>query len=490
MSKLRILEVASEVAPFARTGGLGDVLGALPRAIAALGHEVKVCFPHYGFLKHQERFVPLATALSVPAAGASHSLSVASLKDNRRRIEHLALGNDEYFNRPEFYRDPKTGLDYTDNDERFVFFNRAVLETIKALDWKPDIIHVHDWQAGLIPAYLKTLYATDPFFDGIKTVLTIHNLGYQGLFPGTRFPKLGLPEKLFYAMSGPFEFFGKVNYLKGAILFADRLTTVSPRYAEEIQAGNEFGCGLEGVLTERTEDLTGILNGVDYTVWSPTRDKMIPYRYTIPNLSGKKKCKVELLNRAGLPIRDSAPLIGLVTRLTAQKGLDLIEEAADDLLAMNIQLVVLGSGDVAYQTMFQKLEQKYPDKVKAYLVFDDTLAHQIEAAADIFLMPSQWEPCGLNQLYSLKYGTVPVVRAVGGLVDTVVDYDPAAETGTGFVFAEYEAEVMLAAIKRALALFPRKRAWMKLMKNGMQQDFSWDRSARRYNELFEQLAAQ
>jgi starch synthase len=490
MSKLRILEVASEVAPFARTGGLGDVLGALPRALAVLGHEVKVCFPHYGFLKQQERFAPLSPVIEVPVAGAGRTVRISSLRDQRRRIEHLALGNDEYFNRPEFYRDPKTGTDYIDNDERFVFFNRAVLEAVKALDWKPDIIHVHDWQAGLIPAYLRTVYAIDPFFADTKSVLTIHNLGYQGLFPGPRFPKLGLPEKLFYAMSGPFEFFGKVNYLKGAILFADRLTTVSPRYAEEIQAGDEFGCGLEGVLTERTADLTGILNGVDYTVWSPTRDKMIPYRYTIPNLSGKKKCKIELLNASGLPIRESAPLIGLVTRLTAQKGLDLIEEAADDLLAMNVQLIVLGSGDTSYQTMFQKLERKYPDKVRAYLAFDDTLAHQIEAASDIFLMPSRWEPCGLNQLYSLKYGTVPVVRAVGGLADTVVDYDPAGETGTGFVFTEYEADDMLAAIKRALALFPRKRAWMKLMKNGMQQDFSWDRSARRYAELFEQLAAQ
>ena len=488
MAKLKILMAASEVGPFARTGGLGDVLGALPKALTALGHEVKVFLPRYGFIDPSFRLTPLDWNLRVPAGDRSARLTVEHTRLGRGKVEFFFICNTALFDRSEFYIDPGTGQDYSDNDDRFAFFNRAVLETVKKLDWRPDIIHVHDWQAGLIPAYLKTIYATDLFFSGTRTVLTIHNLGYQGVFAGERFGRLGLPEELFYAMTGAFEFFGKVNFLKGAISSADKITTVSKQYAVEIQSSEEFGCGLEGVLRERARDLSGIVNGVDYTVWSPTRDKKIQYKYTLANLSGKKKDKVELLGKAGLPVRERAPLIGMITRLTDQKGLDLIELAAERLFAKNIQMIVLGTGEEKYQLLLKELEARYPDKLKAYLAFDDGLAHRIEAASDCFLMPSRWEPCGLNQLYSLRYGTVPIVRGVGGLTDTVIDYNPETSLGTGFVFQDYTPEAMLEAVERAVELFAHKRAWVKIMKSGMQQDFSWEQSAREYALLFERLA--
>jgi starch synthase len=488
MPKLRILMAAPEVAPFARTGGLGDVLGSLPKAFAKRGHELKIFLPRYGSIHRSFQASELSWQIPIKVGDITEAMSLEMIRDNRTRIEFYFVRSRKYFDRPEFYLDSKTGKDFEDNDERFIFFNRAVIEGIKKLGWKPDIAHVHDWQAALIPAYLKTAYANDTFFKNTKTVLTIHNLGYQGLFPGKRFDLLALPREMFFAMSGAFEFFGKVNFLKGGICSADKITTVSPRYAKEIQSGDEFGCGLEGVLQGRARDLTGILNGVDYTVWSPTRDSKIPYRYGMNNLSGKRKNKVELLGYAGLPVRESAPLIGMITRLTAQKGLDLLEAAADELFAMNIQMIILGTGDQKYHALLKKLEQNYSDKLKVFTKFDDALAHRIEAASDMFLMPSRWEPCGLNQLYSLKYGTVPVVRAVGGLADTVEDYDPETGSGTGFVFDDYKPEPMLESITRGVNLFSRKRSWSKVVKSGMTKDFSWEHSAAEYSRLFEQLA--
>lgn len=487
MPKLKILMAASEVAPFARTGGLGDVLGSLPKALAKLGHEVKVFLPRYRAIDRSLALARLGWSLDIGSGDGAKPMVLEMLKDTRTKVEYYFVRNDEYFDRPEFYRDPETGEDYDDNDQRFIFFSRAVLEGVKKLGWKPDIIHAHDWQAALVAAYAKTTYAKDAFFRNTRSVLTIHNLGYQGLFPGKHFELLELPREMFFAMSGPFEFFGKVNFLKGGISLADKITTVSPKYAEEIQSGDEFGCGLQGVLQGRARDLVGILNGVDYTVWSPTRDKKIPYRYNVSNLAGKRKNKVELLGSAGLPIREKAPLIGMITRLTAQKGLDLIEEAAEQLFEMNMQMIVLGTGDEQYHTLLQELQAQYPDKLKVNLRFDDALAHKIEAAADIFLMPSRWEPCGLNQLYSLKYGTVPVVRAVGGLADTVTDYDPLSGNGTGFTFTEYEPSAMIDAIERAVDLFPKKRSWAKVVKAGMTRNFSWENSAAEYSQLFEQL---
>lgn len=490
MAKLKILEVASEVAPFARTGGLGDVLGSLPRALAKLGHDVKVVMPHYGSVDLEaHNLTSSALEFPVPVAGKTRPCKTAHLRDQRAKTDYYFVANDQYFGREEFYLDPVTGKDFVDNDERFIFFGQAALELVKRLGWSPDIVHVHDWQAAVIPAYLRTQYAKDPVFARARSVLTIHNLGYQGLFPGKRFQLLRLPDKMFYALTGPFEFFGKVNFLKGGIATADWVTTVSERYAEEIQSDSEFGCGLEGVLKERSARLTGILNGVDYLTWSPSRDKNIPFRFSPSNLSGKRQNKVELLRSSGLPMRTAAPLVGMVSRLTDQKGWDLVAEAADELFALDLQMVVLGSGEAKYQELLKKLEKKFPDKVKAYFTFDDALAHRIEAASDLFLMPSRYEPCGLNQMYSLKYGTVPIVREVGGLADTIIPYDTGANQGNGFVFKEYTAEAMLEAVKQAVKLFARRRSWIRLMKTGMSADFSWDASARKYADLFLQLTS-
>jgi starch synthase len=488
MDKLKILEVASEVAPFARTGGLGDVLGALPKALVKRGHEVKVVLPRYqniNALTHN--LTKTNIEFSVNLAGKQHECKVESSRNTRLKIDTYFISNEGFFGRPQYYLDPETGLDYIDNDERFIFFNRAVIELIRKLGWKPDLIHVHDWQSALIPAYLRTVLAGDEFFHDVKSVLTIHNLGYQGLFPGERFSILGLPGKMFYSVTGAFEYFGKVNFLKGGITCADYVTTVSERYASEIQSGDEFGCGLQGVLKERSSRLTGILNGVDYSVWSPTRDKNIQYHFTLSNLSGKKKNKIELLNNSGLPIREKSPLIGIVSRLTDQKGWDIIVDAFDQLFAMNVQVIILGNGDAQYHDLLTTMEKKYSDKLKAYLTFNDSLAHQIEAGADMFLMPSRWEPCGLNQMYSLRYGTVPIVREVGGLADTVKDFNPDTLEGTGFVFKEYSVEAMLEAVTRAVNLFAHKRIWTGIMKAGMTQDYSWEISAQKYEQLFSRI---
>ena len=484
MNSLTIVMAGSEVAGFARTGGLGDVLGALPKQLAKLGHAVKLFMPYYSDIDlTNPRITMLDVTLPVMIGDQEFPMSIGRQASARSGPEIYFLYNEELFDRPDLYRDPETGRDYVDNDLRFAFFSRGVIETVRYLGIHPDIVHCHDWQSGLIPVYLKTLYANDPVFADAKTVLTIHNLGYQGVFPAERFPTLGLPEKEFYAMTGSLEFYGKVNFLKGAIVHADKLTTVSDQYAKEIQTA-EFGCGLNGVLSNRAKDLSGILNGVDYSIWSPSRDKEVPFRFHPANLSGKRMTKVELMNEAGLPLRDHAPLVGIVSRLADQKGFDLIEEAAERLFAMDIQMIVLGTGDDHYHELFTELETKYPDKLKVYLAFDNALSHKIEAAADIFLMPSRYEPCGLNQMYSLKYGTVPVVRNVGGLADTVRNFDPSTGKGTGFVFSEYTADAMIEALERAVALYPRRRAWTQLMKHGMKEDFSWKRSAQRYGDLF------
>lgn len=483
---MKIAVVGSEAAPFARTGGLGDVLGALPKALAELGHEVILFLPAYDvidFLKKE----PANPGWSghVKINDGRRSFEILRLKERRLPLQYIFIKNDYYFKRPGLYVDSLTGRDYTDNDERFYFFNRAVLATLKKLSFAPEIIHLHDWPTALIPALLK--YSQDDnFFAKTKTVLTVHNLAYQGQFPAERFKLLRLPPELMNA-TAPFEFYKKVNFLKGGLALCDKITTVSPRYAEEIQSSAELGCGLEGLLTERSKDLVGILNGVDYSIWSPSRDKKIPFRYHRANLGGKRGNKVELLKQSGLPVRDGFPLIGIVSRLVDQKGFDLFEEVAEDIFALPLQIVLLGSGDEKYHNLFLSYEKKYPDRLRAYVKFDDGLAHLIEAGADMFLMPSRFEPCGLSQMYSLKYGTVPIVRETGGLADTVKNYNETTGEGNGFVFKEYKAAALLAAIKRALSFYHSRRTWIKIVKAGMACDFSWKSSAAKYDKLFSQI---
>lgn len=477
---------ASEAAPFFRSGGLGDVMGALPEALAAAGHEVKVFLPRYGSLDVRHyRPRTVIDPFVITGGTQRETATLEKVEWGQLSAEYYLVGNREYFDRPAFYLDPKTGADYVDNHLRFAFFSRAVLESARRLNWRPDVVHVHDWQAALIPLLLKNGVAGDRFFESAASVVTIHNLGYQGLFDSKIFPELGLPDALFYAATGPLEFFGKVNYLKAGIVSADKITTVSERYAEEIRTSDELGCGLKGVLAHRTADLIGILNGADYSVWSPSRDKLIPYRYNLSNLSGKRMSRVELVREAGLPLRDKVPVIGFIGRLTGQKGIDLIVDAVERLLALNVQLMVLGAGEEVYARELETLQSQYPDKFRFCHGFDDALAHRMQAGADILLMPSRYEPCGLNQMYALRYGTVPVVRAVGGLADTVADYNLQTGAGTGFVFSEYKPQALIAAVERAVELFHRRQKWTKLMKAGMRQDFSWGRSATRYIEVFE-----
>lgn len=480
--------ISSEVQPYARTGGLGDVLGALPRALAGRGHEIKVFMPLYHTVELDGFTVAsLDWSTKVSIDGRVQSASSKVIRDRRLPLEHYLIECDAYFERPALYQDPETGKDFADNDERFVLLCRAALEAARHLEWAPDVVHVHDWQTAVVPALLKYTYVSDPLLSGARSVLTIHNVGYQGVFPPERYPVTGLPPELFYAMSGAAEFYGKVNYLKAGIICADKVTTVSPKYAEEISGSEEFGHGLQDVLNNRGGDLVGILNGVDYTIWSPSRDHKIPYRYNPANLSGKRKTRIELINKAGLPVRENVPLVGMITRLADQKGIDLVAQAADRLFGMNLQMILLGTGDPKYHELFRRLEQQYPDKLKAYLKFDDDLAHQIEAASDMFLMPSRYEPCGLGQLYALRYGTVPIVRSVGGLADTVTDYDPETGTGTGFAFTDYTVEAMLTSLERAIAVYARKRKWSKIMKAGMAQDFSWETAAGQYIKLYQSL---
>ncbi len=485
---MNILFATSEVFPYAKTGGLGDVCGALPEQFAKAGHQVKVFLPKYqAAADYFNQMQQLNVTQTIKINGSTYTLNCFSIRHKKLPLEYIFIANDSLFDRPELYMDRKTGLDFEDNDDRFIFFNQAVLVASKQISFQPNIAHVHDWQAALIPAYLKLNYRNDSYYKNCKSVLTIHNLAFHGMFPNNRFTKLGLASNLFYPTS-PFEFYGKLNFLKAAIAYADKITTVSETYAKEIQT-EEFGCGLDGVLRNRTDDITGILNGVDYSVWSPTRDTEIAHTFRIQNLSGKKMNKIELLNYAGLPIRDKTPLIGIISRLSDQKGFDLIEEISDKLFRLNIQLIVLGTGDKKYHELFTALENKYPDKCKAFLTFDNSLAHKIEAGADMFLMPSKYEPCGLNQIYSLKYGTIPIVRKVGGLADSVIPYDRQSETGTGFLFDSYDSNELLQTIQTAVELYQTKRKWTKLMKSAMSSDFSWNKSAEKYLHLFESLVS-
>lgn len=482
---MNILIVGSEMAPLVKTGGLGDVLGALPGEFAKLGHQILTVIPNYrNQLGESSKSNSVNITGDILLAQSSIQYSIQEVKTSADTQQIYLVECDKYYGRKGLYVDPKTGNDFADNDVRFAFFSKAIIDLLQKVDWRPDIIHVHDWQTALVPVYLKTTEFSNPFFKRTKTVLTIHNMAYQGLFKSGRFGLLGLPVE-FMKPLGPLEFFGQSNFLKAGILFADKITTVSETYAREIQ--ENLGCGLEGVLKTRKSDLVGIINGVDYKIWSPSIDKNIKFRYSEINLSGKRKNKAELLKKAGLSSRNNAPLIGMITRLVEQKGIQLVIEGCEQLFALNLQLIILGSGDKLFERELINLERKYSKVLKVFLKFDEHLAHMIEAGSDIYLMPSQFEPCGLNQMYSLKYGTPPVVHKVGGLADTVSDYNELTGEGTGFVFEEFSVKSMMAALARAVNLYSKKRKWTKLMKNGMQQNFSWTNSAKKYVQLFESI---
>jgi len=478
---MKILLVSSEAIPFAKTGGLADVSGALPKALARLGQDVTLILPKYRQVDERRfRLEKVSLDLKVPIGQREERAEVyAAEMEPRYRV--LLIRKDSYYDREHLYGSPSG--DYEDNAERFIFFCRAVLETARV--FIPDVIHCHDWQSALVPVYLKTLYRSDAGLSRVPSVFTIHNIGYQGLFGHYDLPLTNLGWELFTPQA--LEFYGKLNFLKGGIVFSDAVTTVSPKYMEEIQSP-EFGAGLEGVLRERRRDLCGILNGVDYDDWSPAKDPFIQAKYDPQRLSGKKACKADLQKEFGLPVDDQIPVIGIISRLAEQKGFDLITAAMDDLMKGSVQLIILGTGDEKYHLLLASLARKYPRQIGLKIAFDNTLAHKIEAGADMFLMPSRYEPCGLNQIYSLKYGTVPIVRAVGGLDDTIEDYSPGTPRGNGFKFRDYAPSCLLEAIHRALTAYQDRSAWGKLMIRGMAADFSWDRSARTYLEVYQDLA--
>ena len=477
---MHISFVASEGVPFSKTGGLADVVGALPRALAALGHQVTVYLPRY----RQTKLVDPATvvrSITVPFDDEYRFASVVS-GGTQAGVKFYFVEYPEFFYRDALYGTPAG--DYPDNAERFALFSRAVLEASKILG-VPQIFHCHDWQSALVPVLLRTIYKDDPAFRDVGTVFTIHNMGYQGLFPPEVLPLLMLPWDLF-AMS-KMEFFGQVNFLKGALTYADYVTTVSRKYSQEIQTA-EYGFGLEGVLRGRAGTVTGILNGVDYEEWSPQTDKFIAAKYSPQDLSGKAKCKLDLLAAFGIPASAAKlPVIGIVSRFAAQKGFDLILQVADRLAREEMVLVTLGAGDKPYEEMFQRLAKQFPNGIAVKVAYDNAIAHKIEAGADMFLMPSRYEPCGLNQIYSLKYGTVPIVRATGGLDDTIEPWDARTGKGTGFKFSEYNGESLLLTVKQALQAFRDQTSWQVLMRNGMNKDFSWHASAREYGKIYERL---
>jgi len=478
--KLKILLASSEVAPLAKTGGLADVAGSLPKALKSLGHDVRVIMPLYTMVKqHNPKMKEEIPVLEIPIADRIEQGSVMStfLGDT---VPTYLVKHDRYYDREYLYTTPQG--DYPDNAERFIFFSRAILEALKKLDFVPDIIHCNDWQTGLVPTYLKTLYSQDDFYKNTSTVFTVHNLGYQGKFWALDMPMTNLPWEVF-SING-IEYYGDISFLKAGLMFSDVISTVSKGYSKEIQTP-EYGIGMEGVLQYRSQDLYGILNGTDYDDWSPDKDKFIKTHYDVNSLEGKKVCREDLLKEFGLKVAENTPIIGMITRLADQKGFDILSEAMPELMKMNLAMVVLGTGEQKYHDLFNTLKKEYSQKLGVLIAFNNATAHKIEAGSDLFLMPSQYEPCGLNQMYSLKYGTVPVVRATGGLDDTIQDFDLKAGKGNGFKFSEYSSKALLKTVKMAIDVFEDKQKWLKIMKNGMNEDHSWKTSAKEYVNLYE-----
>ena len=480
---MTILFAASEMVPFCKTGGLADVLGALPPMLAKKGHEVAVMLPGHSVIDRETwGFERQQTDLSIPLGYLKKPLGISSATWNGVTV-HL-LENEEYFDRPGLYGD-STG-DYEDNGNRFIFFSRAVLAATRSLHTRPDIVHAHDWQAALLCPYLAFERGHDPVFGKSKTLFTIHNLGYQGKFPFDIFKLTGLPDSVFTWTK--LEFWGDVSFLKGGLVFGDALSTVSETYAEEI-TGEELGFGMEGVLSQRRDDLYGIVNGIDQDLWNPASDGSIPSNYTAGGMSGKTECRIALLKQCGLSAGKDTLVLGMVARLDDQKGLDIFEEAVDELMNLDIRLVLLGTGTEEHHETIRALAEKYPEKFHAFITFDDALARLIYAGADGFLMPSKYEPCGLGQLIAMRYGTLPVVHATGGLADTVADLDEDTVDGNGFSFAEYTSDALVSAVTRAVKAFrARGRArWKQAVLRAMTGDYSWNSAADRYIELYNRI---
>ena len=482
---MHIVFAASECVPYAKTGGLADVVGALPQELVKLGHRVTVYLPRY---RQVAKLVPDAPAairsLTIPFAYYNRFVAILDGGVNDG-VQYYFVDSPELFDREALYG--TQGGDYADNAERFGLFSRAVLEASKQLG-VPDVFHVHDWQSSMLSVLLRSTYFFDPVLRNVPSVLTIHNAGYQGWFPPSTIETLLLPWDMF--TMDKLEHYDAVNFLKGGIVYADAITTVSRKYAEEMQTP-EFGASLDPVLRRRSRDVSGILNGVDYAEWDPATDSHIAAHYTTEKLDGKAECRRDLLHAFGLEnVDDATPVIGIVSRFATQKGFDLLAQIGDQLAQEDVVLIALGTGEPYYENLLRELEQRHPGKIRVQVKYDNMLAHKIEAGADMFLMPSRYEPSGLNQMYSLKYGTVPIVRATGGLDDSIDNWDMHSNTGTGFKFWDYTPEALLGTIKWALDTFRSKQAWATLMQNGMARDYSWTHPAEEYAALYERVVRQ
>jgi starch synthase len=476
---MKILIASPEGVPYVKTGGLADVAGALCEEYRRMKKDAFLILPFYRKIMDSPS-PPKDTGIVIDVPVGDRVVTGRIFRD---RFAAYFIACDEFFDRSELYGTPEG--DYVDNASRFIFFSRGVLEACRALKFKPDVIHCNDWQTGLIPLYLKTLYRKDAFFSKTASLLTLHNIGYQGLFPAEEMPLTNLGWEFF--RPDLIEFYGKVNFLKAGLISADVLNTVSNTYSKEILE-KEFGYGLEGVLKNREGDLYGIVNGIDYEEWDPSTDRFLQGKYSQNDVAGKAICKRDLLKslfrRPDVLKAGEVPLVGMVGRLSAQKGLDLVGESIPALLSFGIKLVILGKGDEKFQKVLSVMSRKYSGRVSVTIGFDDALAHRIYAGADFFLMPSRYEPCGLGQLISQRYGTIPVARKTGGLADTIVDYDPLKKRGTGFLFSDYTASAMQDALKRAFCVFTDGDKMKKMMSDGMKRDFSWKRSAERYILLY------
>ena len=473
---LKIALVASEAVPFGKTGGLGDVITALGKELVKLGNHVTLMLPLYG------NFPILPTGLISPLrlTFAGRHVTYSIVEATYEGMKLVLIDSPQYFQRGGIYGDSSGG--YSDNDERFLFFTRACLEYFRRKGETPDIFHCNDWPTALLPLFLRTHYYQDAL-NKTPVLFTIHNIAYQGNFSGQRFSLLELGPEYFTPES--LEFYGTVSFLKAGLLYSDILTTVSPRHAQEIQT-DEYGCKMQGVLRMRKDRLFGVLNGIDEEIWNPETDSHIVKNYSADDLAGKAKCKRHLLEEAGWDVNSDRPVVAMISRFALQKGIDLVERAADRILDRKVFLMILGTGGARYEGFFEKLRSRRPDQVSIALRFDDAYAHRLEAGADMFLMPSRYEPCGLNQMYSLKYGTIPVVRATGGLDDTVQEWEEQSQTGNGFKFGPYKPEALLQTFDRALETFEDKQKWNKMILNGMRANFSWRNSALRYMALYDQ----
>lgn len=478
---MKVAFLASEAAPYAKTGGLADVVGSLPRYLSKLGLELALFLPFY--LEVQKKNFELRLAAELRFIWQKKEVIIPLWEHHTPEMKVYFLQNDDYYGREGIYG--TSSGDHPDNAVRFAFYCLACLEAMKSIGFQPDLIHAHDWQAALSLAYRRYKYNDDPFFQRTGSLFTIHNLAYQGIFPAEILEQIGLPSAVFRMEE--MEFYGRVNFLKAGLVYADALSTVSPTYSREIQQPG-YGYGLEGVLQSRASSLYGILNGIDNSAWDPEKDPLIPYHFSRHNLEGKRKCKEELIKYFSFSSSAAEePLIGMVSRLADQKGLDLVVASLDQLFSLRLNLVILGQGDKKYHELLSAEQKKRKGRLGVKIAFDDALAHLIFAGSDFFLIPSRFEPCGLTQMYSLRYGTIPIVRSTGGLVDTVEEFDKATLKGTGFRFNEYSGIALVRAVASALKVYSQPDLWQRLIQNAMAADFSWERSAQQYLELYNKI---